>query len=491
MNLTRILSLFIALAVLATAAPARAQAPVQQMRAFWVDNLNPGFFNHPQVDELVENAVRANANTIIVEVRRHGDAWFNNGRVEPRAGDRRLGPEAAFDPLGYMLEKAHSMGIKVHAWLVISVACRPSDPLWGHPEHLCTAHGPNAQGAERWTTATYGGQQVGDLDFGHPAAVQHLERVVTSLLSAYPALDGLHWDYIRYGGESYGYNQVSLGRFNQANGRPLDSRPEPGDWAWGQWRRDRVTETVRRLYIRAKAIKPDVQISAATITWGGLGSYSPGDWPNSSAYRTVFQDWPAWLEEGIVDFAVPMHYFAEGEGRTRDWYDSWLRFDRERVGRRAIVAGVGAWLNSGEQNIAQVQRALAPDERGRALAGVAFFSYNQPTAGSNPERRRAFMDQLRATVFAGPAQAPSWPWIEAPTGGHLQGIAAVDGQVAAGAKVTLIREGQWLKDIGSGPDGWFGAVELPPGRYTVVFTTWDGRQGAVETTITPGLVTSL
>jgi hypothetical protein len=101
------------------------------------------------------------------------------------------------------------------------------------------------------------------------------------------------------------------------------------------------------------------------------------------------------------------------------------------------------------------------------------------------------MDQLRATVFAGPAQAPEWPWIAAPSAGLLQGMATVDGEIAPDAKVTLIHEGQWLRDISSGGDGWFGAVELPPGRYTVVITRADGRQSAVEATITPGLVTSL
>lgn len=30
---------------------AEAQAPLAQLRAFWVDNLNPGFYNHPQVDD--------------------------------------------------------------------------------------------------------------------------------------------------------------------------------------------------------------------------------------------------------------------------------------------------------------------------------------------------------------------------------------------------------------------------------------------------------
>jgi uncharacterized lipoprotein YddW (UPF0748 family) len=485
----RLLILVLTLAlVLVPVAPANAQAPIQQMRAFWVDSLNPGFYNHPQVDELVNNVVRAGANTIIVQARRHGDAWYNNS-FEPRAADPRLAPAAEFDPLAYLIEKAHSQGVQVHAWLVISVACRPNDRLWNHPQHVCTAHGPNAQGAERWTTATFGGQQVGDMDYGHPSTITYLERVVQHMLQAYPGLDGLHWDYIRFAGKEYGYNQVSLDRFNAAYGRAPGSRPDPNDPAWGQWRRDRVSELARRLYIRAKALKPSIQISAATITWGGLGN--DGNFAASAAYDRVFQDWPAWLEEGIIDFAVPMHYFEEGVPRSRAWYDGWLRFDRERVGRRAIVPGIGAWLNTREQNLGQVQRALAPDEQGRYLSGVAFFSYANSFARINDESRRQFMDQLRATVFAQPAQAPAWPWIVAPTGGHIQGIASVGGQVAPGAKVSLIRDGVWLRDISAMGDGWFGAVELPPGLYTVAITLPDGRQEWRQAPVNPGLVTSL
>jgi uncharacterized lipoprotein YddW (UPF0748 family) len=472
----------------AAPAPARAQEPIQQLRAFWVDSLNPGFYNHPQVDELVNNVVRAGANTIIVQARRHGDAWYNNS-FEPRAAKPELAPADQFDPLAYLIERAHAQGIQVHAWLVVSVSCRPKDPLWGHPQHVCTAHGPNAQGAERWTTATFEGQQVGDLDYGHPSSITYLERVVQNLLANYPGLDGLHWDYIRFAGKNYGYNQVSLDRFNSAYGRPAGSRPGPSDPAWGQWRRDRVTELARRLYIRAKAIKPTVQISAATITWGGLGN--DGNFAASAAYERVFQDWPGWLEEGILDFAVPMNYFEEGVPRSRAWYDGWQRFNRERAGRRAIVTGVGAWLNTPEENIGQVQRALAPDEQGRTLPGVAFFSYANPRSRVNDDSRRAFMDQLRATVFAQPARAPAWPWVFAPSNGMLQGIASVGGQVAGGARVTLIRDGVWLKDIAAAGDGWFGAVELPPGAYTVVITLPDGRQEWRQAPVSPGAVTSL
>lgn len=467
---------------------ARAQEPASQLRAFWVDALNPGFFNHPQVDELVSNVARAGGNAIFVQMRRHGDAWFNNS-LDPRAGDPRLAPAAEFDALSYLIARAHQQGIQVHAWLVVSVVCRPSDPLWNHPGHVCTAHGPLVQGAQRWTTATFQGTQVGDLDYGHPSAVNYLETVVQQLLTAYPELDGLHWDYIRFADQSYGYNQVSVDRFNSAYGRPAGSRPNPSDPAWSQWRRDRVSEVARRLYIRAKAIKPTVQISAATISWGGLGS--DGNFAASAAYERVFQDWPAWLEEGILDFAVPMHYFEEGVPRTRAWYDGWLAFDRSRQGRRAIVPGVGAWLNTPEQNLGQTQRALAPDAAGRTLAGVAFFSYANPFSGVNDAARRVFMDQLRATVFAQPARAPAWPWVFAPTNGMLQGIASVEGQVAGGAKVTLIRDGVWLRDLVAAGDGWFGAVELPPGIYSVAVTLPDGRQEWRTAQVRPGLVSSL
>jgi hypothetical protein len=81
--------------------------------------------------------------------------------------------------------------------------------------------------------------------------------------------------------------------------------------------------------------------------------------------------------------------------------------------------------------------------------------------------------------------------IVAPTGGHIQGIATVGGQVTPGAKVTLIRDGVWLRDINATGDGWFGAVELPPGAYTVVVTLPDGRQEWRQGVVTAGLVTSL
>jgi uncharacterized lipoprotein YddW (UPF0748 family) len=332
--------------------------------------------------------------------------------------------------------------------------------------------------------------QVGDLDFGHPASVIHMENVVQHVVQNYPGLDGIHYDFVRYSWNDYGYNQVSLERFRRAYGLPGDYWPAPSDGAWSQWRRDRMTDLVRRLYIRIKASNPRMEVSAATITWGGVGSYGPDDWPNSAAYKTVYQDWKAWLEEGILDFAVPMQYFEEGVPRSRDWYNSWLNWGRAHTGKRAIVVGTGAWLNTDEQGINQIQRALAPDEQGRTLSGVALYSYDQPLAGTSFERRREFMDQLKQTVFTQPARPPQWPWVYAPTTGMVQGIATIDGQAVADARVSLLRDGTWVGDLQAQYDGWYGAIELQPGNYTIVIQSGD-RQNVLETTIQPGQVTGL
>ena len=80
-----------------------------------------------------------------------------------------------------------------------------------------------------------GGYRFGSdfwLDFGHPAAATYTVNVLLDLVRNYP-IDGLHLDRLQYpeiggpseGGASVGYNDVSLERFRQKDGRPADSDP--------------------------------------------------------------------------------------------------------------------------------------------------------------------------------------------------------------------------------------------------------------------------
>jgi hypothetical protein len=78
------------------------------------------------------------------------------------------------------------------------------------------------------------------------------------------------------------------------------------------------------------------------------------------------------------------------------------------------------------------------------------------------------MDELRQSVFSTPARAPDWPWVYDQTTGHLQGIAAVNGETVSDSYVSLIKDGQWLRDLPTSFDGWYGAVDLEPGWYNVL-----------------------
>ena len=73
--------------------------------------------------------------------------------------------------------------------------------------------------------------------------------------------------------------------------------PRTSDPLWSAWRREQVTQFLRRLYLSATAIKPSLNVSAALICYGA----GPGkSFESSEAYWHVFQDWAAWAREGIA-----------------------------------------------------------------------------------------------------------------------------------------------------------------------------------------------
>src|ERR671935_441535 len=125
-------------------------------------------------------------------------------------------------------------------------------------------------------------------------------------------IDGIHLDRIRYPeapmdgrGANVGYNETSVARFNARYG--TSGYPKSNDPRWNDWRREQVTNFVRRFYLSAKAIRPSIKISAALIAWSN-GPRASGGFEQTEAYSRVFQDWPAWMREGIIDLASPMLY---------------------------------------------------------------------------------------------------------------------------------------------------------------------------------------
>ncbi|MDZ4802454.1 MAG: family 10 glycosylhydrolase [Bryobacteraceae bacterium] len=437
-------------------------APAGEYRAFWADAFHVGYKTPAEVDAMVEAVAAARGNAILIEVRHRGGAYFLK-RIEPQTED--AGWQQGFDALAYTIEKAHARGIEVHAWY-------PVTPLWDltrtpvDPKHAWNLHGPNVSGDEFWLTTTAAGKMSRSVDPGHPDVVRHLAEVIVDPLRHYE-LDGVHLDYIRYPEDDrYGYNPTSLARFRRLHNR--EGIPADTDAAWQEFRRRQVTDLVRQVYLRSYEIRPQAKVSAALITWGN-GPGNDAEFRSKDAYSRVYQNWPAWLEEGILDIGMPMNYFAE---RTNGaLLDRWLAFEKTKQFGRLITPGLGVYLSSIPESVSQLRRV-----RQTGLPGVVFYSYastNSLQSNGAPTVPNAEFYAAVAGVFGEAVASPEMPWKSAASGrGHVMGLLSVEDGPA------------WLKDdvevtiqSDTNPDaihrrrtdstGFFGAVDLPPDRWYV------------------------
>jgi uncharacterized lipoprotein YddW (UPF0748 family) len=479
-----------------TRKPLAAAAP--EVRALWVDGFNPGVRTREEAEQLVTRAKQAGFNTLFVQVRRRADALYNSS-VEPSIEDFPI--DAGFDPLQNIIELAHREGIEVHAWINAMTVWKNQAPPRAQ-NHVLNVHGPAQTGRDNWLTANPQGQflfPVGYfLDPGHPDAMQHLVDIYTSVARNY-SVDGIHFDYIRYPetegarlaqGAPVGYNPVSVDRFRRATGRT--DTPAPGDPQWIEWRRQQVTQVVRRVYLEVKTINPRIKVSAATIAWGKPPAKEQ-DYASSAPMQLVFQDWNGWLKQGFLDMAVPMNYARESDAKSRGYFDGWISWEKQHKYGRQLVVGVGAYLNSTEGTFAEVKRVRQP-VGGRSADGISFFSYSNFQRGE-AKSNGASTTSLHAgqlAPFSAAAVVPKADWIENPERGWVAGtVRDANGKALDGAVVEVRRAGAALfrhKDtILTDGNGFFGTSGLKPGRYETTLRTAGARiRSTIE--VTPGKV---
>ncbi len=501
------------LAVVGGASHAQSSTP-PQFRAYWVDAFGEGLYSPAQIDKLVAAAKAANMNAIIAQVGRRGDCFCNNAAM-PRTEQAGVRP-APFDPLQTLIEKAHAQGLEVHAWIITTAVWNSSTPP-RNPNHAFNLHGPSKSGAENWLGVRYDGalresDSAGAnwfFDPGHPDAADYIVEMYTSVARNYD-IDGLNFDRVRYpdgqlaawpNDNAWGYNPVALERFQAATGR--SDRPLPDDLEWQQWRRDQITNIVRRVYLETYAIKPQVRISADTITYDH-GPQNPrwGSWERSRPYREVLQDWRGWMQEGILDLNILMNYkrehcTANGPGcfgNQRLMFEEWNEFAKDHQYERQTAIGPALYLNTIAGSVAQARKVLAPSRSGKLAAGWAGYSYRVPDdlanlPASNPQYRsgdaskaelsRAFTtvtayDTDTTPVFSTLVPVPAMPWKLAPTKGHLRGTVLTEGGVPFDQVRVDLYDAETEAYLGSkvtDGSGWFGFVDLQPGRYKAIVDT--------------------
>lgn len=478
MTTTRLFQLLALLLILFSATDAATSAPRPELRAFWADGFSDGFKTPQQVDELVQRLHDAHCNAIFAQMRKGGDAYYAS-HYEPWAFD----DPTHFDALAYLIEKAHAQNppIAVHAWInTCAVGKGKSLPLTHiaqrHPDWLSVNPHNNPDDNEAYK-----------IDPGNPGAADWTFRVYLDVARHY-SVDGIHFDFVRYGAKTWGYNPVSVARFNQrVQGKsgivrlPDTDLPDPADPTWKQWRRDQVTALVRKIYAHAAQVNPALVVSAAVITWGD-GPKSEAEWfTKSAAMNRVYQDWQSWLKEGMIDLACPMTYFQEEY--AADSHRHWSEFIKNHQYKRAATIAVGNWFNTVPQTFRQMQVARQPSAKGKRPYGVMLYSYAGTNLSEEKDEKGKRKEQLyqpefyaalsqpskfaASPPFAEVVPLPPMAWKVQPKAGHLKGFVLTPQLDPVDGATITVRHGKRIYRRVSDGTGFYALIDLPPGEYKI------------------------
>ncbi|MCK9222751.1 MAG: family 10 glycosylhydrolase [Limnochordia bacterium] len=316
-----------------------------------------------QIDQVFALAKELGLRDLMLQVNGRGEAYYNSN-ILPRA-------VLDFDPLAYAVSLGEKHDIAVHAWVNMLTASsflsRSKDP-----EHVINKH-------PEWITYDVSGRslltyEVLDiaeelsaimLDPALPEVQDFLVTVCTEIVENY-TVDGLHLDYIRYPGHKYGFNPRVRQLYEERFGvdpvviekRRFDPH-YPADRQlilWDSFRTEQLSTIVHRVYRETKGINPQLQVSAAVTANYAVAS------------EIQFQDWHEWVEQGIVDFVVPMAYYLQPDDVYYKLKDAIVA-----CGTGKIYAGVRAYeLGDDPGLLKQLVKAALDTEP----TGVILFSYN-------------------------------------------------------------------------------------------------------------------
>jgi uncharacterized lipoprotein YddW (UPF0748 family) len=357
---------------------------------------------HPEkLSGLIEDARMLGATDLFVQVYRGGRAWFASTLADD-APYRKLRETTGEDTLATLLTRAHEAGLRVHAWVnVLSLADNRRAPLieaLGADAVLMDQYGrsildypgldvpaPDRHYYRMGTPAVW-------LDPAAPGVAARLAETFSELLTQHPSLDGLHLDYVRYPGVlpfapgsrfgvglDFGHGEPTRARFRAETGLEAPTATSLANAnRWDAWRRDKVTELVRAIGDAARAVDPDVRLSAAV-------------WAHADrAYLSIGQDWRRWLEERLLDFAVPMAYTLDPRI---------FRYQAEAFAHAPLASrvwiGIGSWLFAKRPASALEQVRLV---RAAGAAGDVLFSWD--AIADAPELRAALAEEAREAAEA-------------------------------------------------------------------------------------------
>jgi len=254
--------------------------------------------------------------------------------------ERNEVPEG-YDPLGYLIQKAHEVGIEVHPWF--SVMYRRQGFRNRFPVDI------NIRNRD-------GSIVSSGADVHRPEFRDYMVSVMLDVAKNYE-IDGILLDYIRIMTECY--CDKCQAEFEAQFGKPL---AEATDEERIAWHRQAVGDIVRRAHEGLAEIRPQAKLWAsifATMSAGALQG----------------QDGATWAAEGWLDVVTPMDYKVQTVdlmASERQWQEAVADNDR-------LAPALSLYLHSGNAGAVPRTPELVAEQitalRVMGIHGYALFRY--------------------------------------------------------------------------------------------------------------------
>lgn len=301
------------------------QAPrAGEMRALWEHSgmgLYPG--DWPRTCRVVKEA---GFSDLMVNV---AGAGFAHYRSEVLPASRVFAEQG--DQLAACLAAARPLGLRVHAWILCFSTTQS------------TADRMAAFRQQGWLLTGEDGRERPWLDPAVPEVRLYLTRAVGELAGRYP-VDGVHLDFVRYPDYTGSLGPSVRPRFERDIGRTVAAWPQDvkagGRYRaeFMRWRSGKVTDFLAAARLQMRREAPGRMLTAAVF----------GKYP--SCVDAVGQDWHAWIEQGLVDYVLPMNYTEDPAVFSQLVRDQ----SANRALRRRMLPGIGVTAAESRLDPAQV-----------------------------------------------------------------------------------------------------------------------------------------
>ncbi len=447
-----------------------------QFRAVWVSTVyrldypskattDPAVLK-ADADKILQTCADMGMTAVILQVRPSADALYPSSYYPWSAdltGRQGQAPADGFDPLAYWVEKAHEMGLELHAWInpfrVTKGGQSEFDSLTA--DHPAKVH-PD------WVVE-YDGKFY--FDPGLPEVREYIIQSAEELAEHYD-IDGVHLDDYFYPGAAFddGDTYAKYGS---------------GFSDIGDWRRDNVNQLVKELGERLHAIDPDLSygISPSGV-WADRSSLPQGSNTTGGyeSYYAAYADSRKWVKEGWIDYICPQVYWYMGH-KSMD-YETIVKWWADTVKGTGVSLYIGmADYQAGNTDpsspwygVEAIRQQLELNETIAQVDGEVHFRYQ--FLAQNQELKELYQEFYTAEPEATLNTVDHMAYVQGSNGRfHPDGSLTRAEVVTMLARLAVDRNGKLLYSFEEGTGGF---SDVSPGDWYSSYVHFAKKYGIVQ-----------